>query len=403
MILNKYSLEQIATIKGGKRLPKGHNLQEYPTNYPYIRARDIYGGKIHFSEPRYLADDTYSIIKNYIVNTEDVVITIVGANIGDIGYITPEFDGANLTENAAKITINKDVCDPNFLKFLLVGQKSTFNYIASGAAQGKLGLYKIKGFEVELPPLQEQIGIADILSAYDDLIENNRRRIQLLEESARLLYREWFVRLRFPGHEHVKVVDGVPEGWRRVAVPEVISIKPKEKAEKGESIRSIPMSCLSEVGMTIDRSGIEVREKSTSVKFRNGDVLFARITPCLENGKTGYVDMLEEGELACGSTEFIVLRGRDVSSYYTYCLSRTYDFRENAIKSMIGSSGRQRVQESCFSEYMVYVPPRHILSFFDDNVGTIFNQIKRLSDQSYSLCQARDILLPRLMNGEIAV
>ena len=245
--------------------------------------------------------------------------------------------------------------------------------------------------------------VADILSAYDDLIENNRRRIALLERAARELYREWFVRLRFPGHEHTKIVDGVPEGWERKAVPEIIKTNPAIKIEKGKEVTYVPMASLSESGMTVDLSQIERRTKHTTVKFQKGDVLLARITPCLENGKTGYVSFLDEGETACGSTEFIVLRGHDVSPYFTYCLARTYDFREAAIKSMTGSSGRQRVQVSFMTEYYIAVPPRHLSSQFDEMASACFEQIFNLQKQNQSLSEARDLLLPRLMDGRIEV
>lgn len=155
--------------------------------------------------------------------------------------------------------------------------------------------------------------------------------------------------------------------------------------------------------MSIDLVESEFRTTSTSVRYRNGDVLFARITPCLENGKTGFVNFLAEDEIACGSTEFIVLRGNLVNQYFTYCLARTYDFRENAIKSMIGSSGRQRVQPSCFDDFIIALPNSIILKQFDETVSPFFHQIAILMRQITQLAKARDLLLPKLMNGEMAV
>ena len=272
-----------------------------------------------------------------------------------------------------------------------------------GNSNPTLNRNHIHGLEIEIPeyPIQERI--ASILAAYDDLIENNRRRIQLLEQAALLLYKEWFVHLRFPGHQHVKIVDGVPEGWERRTLPEVIDINPKEAVPRETAIRYIPMAALSTSGMTVDLSREERRSKSTSVRFRNGDTLLARITPCLENGKTGFVGFLEEDEVACGSTEFIVLRGNAFSDYFTYCLARTRDFRETAIKSMTGSSGRQRVQPDCFDEYLVPLAPGFLLDQFDEISESIFKQIAGLLAQIRSLAKARDLLLPRLMNGEVAV
>jgi type I restriction enzyme S subunit len=239
------------------------------------------------------------------------------------------------------------------------------------------------------------------LSAYDDLIENNRRRMELLEEAARQLYREWFVRLRFPGHEHTPIINGVPERWGHVPTPEAVEINPLTKLSDEAEHWWVEMSDLPTHSMVI-QNAIK-REGRSGSKFRNGDTLFARITPCLENGKTAFVNFMAEGEVGRGSTEFIVLRSKNLTPEFVYCLARTYAFRENAIKSMVGSSGRQRVQESCFEKFLVLVPPDSLLSLFDESVKPMFEQVKVLHSQNQRLRAARDLLLPRLMSGEIPV
>lgn len=123
----------------------------------------------------------------------------------------------------------------------------------------------------------------------------------------------------------------------------------------------------------------------------------------MENGKTAYVNFLDDGEIACGSTEFIVLRGKDVSGEFVYLLARTHAFRENAIKSMVGSSGRQRVQESCFEKFPVLKPPHLIMKAFDDMVSPIFKLIGMLQLKNRKLRKARDILLPKLMGGVLKI
>jgi type I restriction enzyme S subunit len=148
---------------------------------------------------------------------------------------------------------------------------------------------------------------------------------------------------------------------------------------------------------------VTFREGRTGSKFQNDDTLFARITPCLENGKTAFVNNLEEGEIGRGSTEFIVLRSKHLTPEFVYCLARSYDFRENAIKSMVGSSGRQRVQESCFDKFSVLIPTDALLEIFTDLARPLFCQVKVLQSTNQKLVAARDILLPRLMSGEIAV
>ncbi len=116
-----------------------------------------------------------------------------------------------------------------------------------------------------------------------------------------MLYEEWFVRLGFPGHKHTRITDGLPEGWEKVSVPSIVEINPKTPVNSTESICYIPMAALSQTSMLIAFEHMENRTKATGARFQNGDVLFPQITPCLENGKTGFVDFLEEREVACGS------------------------------------------------------------------------------------------------------
>lgn len=258
-----------------------------------------------------------------------------------------------------------------------------------GAAIQYIKLGMIKEFPIALPPLSTQKRIADILSAYDDLIENNRRRMEILEESARLIFKERF--------EDVWERGKLPRGWRTCCVPDCIEVEPEVANPHCDEIRYIPMAALSTSGMTIDVAKAEMRTKAASVRFANGDVLLAGITPCLENGKTGFVNFLDKNEIACGSTEFIVLRGRTVSPYFTYCLSRTERFRETAIKSMVGASGRQRVQPECFNTYEIALPTTTILREFDELVEPMFEQIGLLVKQNQDLAEARDMLLPKLM------
>ena len=134
-----------------------------------------------------------------------------------------------------------------------------------------------------------------------------------------------------------------------------------------------------------------------------GDTLFSRITPCLQNGKTGLVQTLGESEVGRGSTEFIVLRGRLVGSAYTYCLARNKHFRAHAESSMSGASGRQRVQNECFESYLIAVPPREMSEQFEQVTHPLFEQIRVLADEASTLARLRDRLLPKLVTGQMDV
>jgi type I restriction enzyme S subunit len=336
----------------------------------------------------------------------DLVFTQRGT-LGQVGVIPAEakFERYVISQSQMKLTVDPEKVISRYVYYFFRHPDTVQNIknhgLTSGVPHINLGI--LKSFGMPLPSIPAQKEIVKVLSTYDDLIGNNRRRMALLEEAARQVYQDWFVRLRFPGYEHTRIVDGLPEGWERVCVPEIIDVNPRERVERGKEIWYVPMSSLSEVGMTVDSSGFEVRTEHTAAKFRKDDVLLARITPCLENGKTAFVHFLEENEVACGSTEFIVLRGKRVSPYFTYCLARSYDFRENAIKSMVGSSGRQRVQTSSFEKFVLGLPPCSLLRSFDETARGCIEQIANLTKQNQKLRTARDLLLPKLMSGEISV
>ena len=164
----------------------------------------------------------------------------------------------------------------------------------------------------------------------------------------------------------------------------------------------VPMSSLSNGSMLITET--ELREGNSGAKFKNGDTLFASITPCLENGKTGYVQFLPSDEgVAFGSTEFIVLRSKTLSPEYVYLLARSDSLRDHAIKSMTGATGRQRVQESCFESLLIAQPPAHIITAFTDMMSLMFRHIWVLAERNVVLRRTRDLLLPRLVSGALDV
>lgn len=373
MSFKSYKLGEVLELAYGKSLP----------------ARIREDGNI----PVYGSGGIVGYHKEALVEGPGIIVGRKGT-IGSVYYEKSDFfpiDTVYFVKN------NSQIIDLKFSYYLL--KNLPLASLNSDAAVPGLNRDRAYSLSVKVPELTEQNSILKVLQTYDDLIENNLRRIKLLEESALLLYQEWFIYLRFPGHEHSLIINGVPEGWRKLSVPNVIDINPKTVVPKDRNNKYVDMAALSENSMVIT----EVKEKigNSGSKFKNGDTLFARITPCLENGKTGYVNFLSENETAIGSTEFIVLRPSSVPPEFVYCLARTYDFRENAIKSMIGSSGRQRVQVSCFDDYFVLKPSAVILDMFTKFISPIFEQIRILSIEMQKLEQARDLLLPKLMNGEI--
>ena len=397
--------EGVASIQTG---PFGTQLKasDYTQDgIPVINVRNIGYGNLRADKLEFIAEATADRLRVHVLNEQDIVFGRKGAVDRHL-FVTGAQSGWVQGSDCIRLRLDCNRINPRFVSYAFLSNRHKewmLQQCGNKATMASLNQDVIRRIEFRLPKRPQQDQIVSILSTYDDLIENNRKRIALLEEAARLLYREWFVHFRFPGHEHAKIVDGVPEGWKWLSASEAFEINPKTPREDEGVITYVPMAALSEVGMIIDLALVEKREVSTSVRFRKGDTLFARITPCLENGKTGLAQFLADGEVACGSTEFIVLRGRLVSEFFVYLTAREPGFRENAVRSMIGSSGRQRVQPSCFDRHFVAIPPDLIRTLFDDGVGWMFKQIANLDNQNRKLAQARDLLLPRLMNGEIPV
>jgi type I restriction enzyme S subunit len=302
---------------------------------------------------------------------------------------------------------NPECLDNRFLLYSLQADylQAQIKALGSGATVEHMRVPDAEKLELRLPALSAQHKIAAILSAYDDLIENNTRRIAILEEMARMLYREWFVNFRFPGHESVPTVDSplgpIPDGWKVRRASDAILVNPATRVSREGGKPFVPMSSLQDNSMLIDN--IQMRSGNAGAKFRNGDTLFARITPCLENGKTAYVQFLSAGETAFGSTEFIVLRSKTLSPQLVYLLARSNEFRDNAIKSMSGASGRQRVRDACFDRFLFAHPPPDVVRAFTDGVSPLFGATHLLALKNANLRHTRDLLLPKLISGELHV
>lgn len=373
--------------------------------YPLIRTPNIGKGRLLLDGVYRVSEQTYEVWTQRAIPEPNDLILAREAPAGNIAIVR-EGEQVALGQRTVHLRPDPSKIDPAFLCYFLLAPKQQGDLLANetGATAKHVNMKDIRRLKLNgLPDKSTQKKIASILSSYDDLIENNQRRARLLENSIHLLFNEWFLRLRFPGYECVKINKGIPQDWEDLHVPDIIEINPKTSVEKEKEILYVPMSALSEVDMTANSEDFEKRTKHTSVKFKKDDVLLARITPCLENGKTGYAYFLNNDDVACGSTEFIVLRGSKVSQAFTYALARSYGFREHAIKSMTGSSGRQRVQADCFTKFPVLLPPSHLLQQFDKFASSCIDQICVLMDQVKRLEQARDLLLPRLMNGDITV
>lgn len=403
MNFRSYEIKDICKIKSGKRLPKGTDFSEKPTKHKYIRARDIKNGKIDGSDLGYISEETQKKIERYIVNTNDIIITIAGT-IGEVALVSKKFDGVNLTENAVRLTeFSKDVC-PEFLAYILKSpeRKEYMEQVAGGSAQPKLGIYKIEAIKVDLPDVQIQHKIADILSAYDNLIENNQKQIKLLEEAAQRLYKEWFVDLRFPGHENTKIVDGVPEGWSKSTVSEVSAVLRRGISPKyNEKARGIVINqkCIRQTIVSYDEARTQEKKYPAELEMMESDIVICS-TGAGTLGRVGQI--FEAKENATLDSHVTLIRADEKIGQQSlfWSLKMKQDYLMNAGK---GSTNQLELSRETIGNCKILIPERKIAEQAEKNFVAIHNKMKECSMQIARLREARDLLLPKLMSGEVEV
>lgn len=238
--------------------------------------------------------------------------------------------------------------------------------------------------QLPVPSIEKQREIVKEYNTIVNRIKLNEQLNQKLEETAQAIYKQWFV-------------DNNVEQFN--FLNDYIDFNPKHTIKKESVISYVEMSDVQENSMSI-KNTIK-REFTSGSKFKNKDVLLARITPCLENGKTAFVDCLEENEVAYGSTEFIVLRAKkDISPFWVYCLAKDEEFRSYAVSSMVGSSGRQRVHSDYLKEFKLKVIDKDTMCNFHTMVKPIFEQIKHRANEVKILFEMRDMLLSKMTKVE---
>jgi len=390
-------------LSGGT--PSKGNPNFWDGEMPWVSCKDMKVPRLYDAEDHLSEEGAKNGTR--LVPPLTILIVVRGMILAKEFPVAMAMREVAFNQDLKALRCNDDV-DSWFLYYWLRANSYEILGLVDEAAHGtkRLQSDRLLGLQVKLPPLETQRKIAFILSAYDDLIENNTRRIKILEEMARMIYREWFVNFRFPGHEQVKMVDSplgvIPEGWEVKPVTEAVEINPRTKVPVEGEKTFVPMGSLSTDSMLI--SEMELRSGNSGSKFKNGDTLFARITPCLENGKTGYVQLLPDADTtAFGSTEFVVLRSKSLCPEYVYLMARSSEFRDNAIKSMSGATGRQRVSEKCFEQFFVAQPDSATLEKFSSIAAQMFKQIHAIAKKNQNLRQTRDLLLPKLISGEVAV
>jgi type I restriction enzyme S subunit len=369
---------------GSGSTPRGGEQVYQSEGITLIRSQNVYNGRFTTEGLVFLDDEEASRLDGVIVEKGDVLLNITGDSVARCCQVPEPILPARVNQHVAIVRPRPEAFDVRFLKYFFISpfmQSRMLSLAGSGGTRKALTKEMIENFEIPKPDLVIQSQIADALSTYDDLIKNNLRRMALLEEAARLLYQEWFVHLRFPGHEHIPVTNGIPEGWERSPLDNALVLQrgfdlPIQDREEGE----VPVYGSTGV------SGYHSKARVSGPGIVTG-----------RSGTLGEVCFVGEAFWPL-NTALWVKEFRRVSPFFALFLLRSLD-----LKQFNGGVSVPTLDRKSVHKVEVLIPPRPITTAFDAFASPIFEQIANLNDQNQKLRAARDLLLPRLMSGEIAV
>ena len=353
--------------------------------YPFLTFSTVFN---NYFIPKQITDLVQSTEKEqefYSIRRGDVFVTRTSETSDELGmscvalkdYPMATYNG--FTKRMRPIT---NRVFPEYIGYYmrLPSFRGEFRAFSTMTTRASLRNEDLLGMEVKLPPIEIQKQIAGILSVYDDLIENNQKQIKLLEEAAQRLYKEWFVDLRFPGHENTKIVDGVPEGWSRGLLKELISVNYGKDHKKAPDDGNIP----------VYGSGGLMRKCNKSL-FSGEAVLIPR------KGSLNNIMYVDETFWTV-DTMFYATMKQPHTAVFVYFFVKAFDMYSMNIGAAVPS-----MTTKILDAMDVVIPDKETLEKFDKYAKVYFNKIKTLQGQNERLKTARDLLLPKLMSGEVEV
>lgn len=367
---------------------RGKTPKKTTSGVPLVTAKVVKNGVI-LETNEFIAEENYDDwMTRGLPKVDDIVLT-TEAPLGEVALIKD----ANIALAQRIITLRgkPEIVFNPFLKYYFQSSEGQYalDSRASGTTVFGIKAFVLKQLLVKLPPLPEQKAIAEILSSLDDKIDLLHRQNKTLEQMAETLFRQWFE-------------EEAGEDWVDGVISDLINFNPRRILVKGAIAPYLEMASLNT--QTFNPDGWYDREFKSGTKFINEDTLLARITPCLENGKTAYVTFLQEKQVAWGSTEYIVMRPKQgIHPFFAYTLARNSDFRDYAEGCLVGSSGRQRVDLEHLKKFDMPIPPKHVLENFNKILENIVPKLNVNAIQISTLENLRNALLPKLMNGEVRI
>ena len=379
--------------------PPVKKTEYFGNEYPFITPTDITIDSRIVQTERFLSQKGYEYRKNRLLPRDAVCVTCIGATIGKICMTTVP---SATNQQINSVVVNQDTYDPYFVYYLLRTKAKVIQSIAGGAATPIVKKSTFAGINVCVPSFPTQRKIAAVLNTYDDLIENNTRRIKILEEMASAIYREWFVEFRFPGHEGVEMVESelglIPQGWEVGELGDLAesvrrNIKPSDINQETPyfGLEHLPRK-------SIALSNWDAVDSINSAKlaFKKGEILFGKIRPYFHKVGVAPLDGI------CSSDAIVIRPKRNECFATTLSCVSSEHFIEYATMTSQGTK-MPRADWKVLVKYPVVIPPEQIIQRFSSFVRDVVDKIQNLIFRNKNLRQTRDHLLPKLISGEVDV
>ena len=389
-----FRLADVTTlITDGKH---GDSRDESGSGFFFLSSKDLRDGRLQYDDPREInQDDFLETHQRTNLKPGDVLLTNCGASIGRVGIAQQDerIFRTTFQKSISVIKTNNKLIDSKYLYYFCLTNSKHFIDLGGGTAQPNLLIGDLKRIKIQLPPLVIQKKIAAILTGYDELIENNLRRITLLEQMTEEIYREWFVRLRFPGHEKAKFMKGVPAGWRAVQFTEICEFQKGKTPDQTFLESQDGLLPYITVEFIEGKNTGYVLKKRNSVVCENGDVLML-----MDGARSGLVFRGKKGIV--GST-FARVAVEPLYRDVVYEFLRAT--REHIVSNNTGSAIPHANKEFVHRLVMFLPENDNLIEKFNALYRSLFDQTQNLGRQNKLLLRSRDALLPRLISGKLSV
>lgn len=405
MSWNYVRLGDVCSKIGSGATPKGGATVYIDSGISLIRSQNVYNLEFSYDGLAHITEDAAEKLNGVTVIKNDVLLNITGDSVARTCIVPESVLPARVNQHVAIVRPNQEEVNPLFLNYYLASPyMQSFMLglaVGKGASRNAMTKDMIANFEVPCPPIDIQESIVSILSAYDNLIENNQKQIKLLEEAAQRLYKEWFVDLRFPGYEDTPIVDGVPEGWEKAPIDSRISLlsgyafKSAQFDSSGEykivTIKNVKDGEFD--GINTNRIVSIPGKMPKHCVLTDGDILLSLTgnvgRTCIVNGNNYLLN------------QRVAKLQSDIPAF-TYCLFRNSDMFD-AMNNLANGTAQQNLSPIRTGKISILFPADNLLEEFERIVGSIISKMLSLIKQCDLLIQARDRLLPKLMSGEIEV